>query len=200
MKVEECIKRFDNLMLPAWCDLYKDFIDSQKTLKPMGTSGGIDKNTRNVEGVSFSFSHMLQLNSWSKQTKIDTVPNVLMFHSVVKQLEIPLLNYNTMFKNIYNINLLQVDFLKYDVDGKYEVHSDEGADSKERLLTAIINLNQDYEGGDFEFYDPKNNRDVIRKEKLNKGSIMIFPSNFIYPHSVRPITKGKRYSLVCWMG
>ena len=53
-----------------------------------------------------------------------------------------------------------------------------------------IFLNDNYEGGEF----------MIRgKEvKLIRGDILIFPSNFIYPHEVKDITKGIRYSFVSW--
>ena len=35
--------------------------------------------------------------------------------------------------------------------------------------------------------------------KLGKGSIVFFPSNFMYPHGIQPITKGTRYSIVSWL-
>ncbi len=33
---------------------------------------------------------------------------------------------------------------------------------------------------------------------LKAGEIMIFPSNFLYPHRVDLVTKGTRYSYVSW--
>ena len=30
------------------------------------------------------------------------------------------------------------------------------------------------------------------------GDVIIFPSNFMYPHRVEPVTKGARYSYVSW--
>ena len=36
------------------------------------------------------------------------------------------------------------------------------------------------------------------KVNLNTGDLIIFPSNFMYPHSVEPIISGTRYSIVCW--
>jgi len=52
-------------------------------------------------------------------------------------------------------------------------------------------LNDDYKGGRF----------LIRDEeiKLKKGDILLFPSNFLYPHMVTKVTtKNPRYSFVCW--
>jgi predicted 2-oxoglutarate/Fe(II)-dependent dioxygenase YbiX len=52
-------------------------------------------------------------------------------------------------------------------------------------------LNDDYEGGELVFWESET-------IKLKAGSIMIFPSNFMYPHKVMPVTKGTRYSYVSW--
>ena len=35
--------------------------------------------------------------------------------------------------------------------------------------------------------------------KLKEGDLLIFPSSFIYPHEVKPIKKGVRYSYVSWV-
>ena len=39
----------------------------------------------------------------------------------------------------------------------------------------------------------------IKKFKLGKGTILFFPSNFMYPHIIKTITKGTRYSIVSWL-
>ena len=60
-----------------------------------------------------------------------------------------------------------------------------------------MNLNNEYKGGELIFTDQKDNE--IKKLKLSKGSIVFFPSNFMYPHKISPITKGTRYSVVAWL-
>jgi predicted 2-oxoglutarate/Fe(II)-dependent dioxygenase YbiX len=60
-----------------------------------------------------------------------------------------------------------------------------------------MNLNDEYTGGELIFSDQKNKE--IKKFKLQEGSIVFFPSNFLYPHGIQPITKGKRYSIVAWL-
>ena len=54
-----------------------------------------------------------------------------------------------------------------------------------------------YDGGNLIFTDQ--NRKEIKRLKLGKGSIVFFPSNFMYPHGIQPITKGTRYSIVAWL-
>ena len=48
--------------------------------------------------------------------------------------------------------------------------------------------------------NPRLNKFYLNQKliKINKGDILIFPSNFMYPHAVKPITKGKRYSYAAW--
>tara|TARA_B100000953_G_scaffold235490_1_gene196873 strand:- start:107 stop:667 length:561 start_codon:yes stop_codon:yes gene_type:complete len=60
-----------------------------------------------------------------------------------------------------------------------------------RKLSMSIILNSNFEGGDFEI------REASEKiPRLEKGSIIVFPSFFV--HRVTPVTKGIRYSLVAW--
>jgi predicted 2-oxoglutarate/Fe(II)-dependent dioxygenase YbiX len=53
-------------------------------------------------------------------------------------------------------------------------------------------LNDEYEGGEFAFFD----REIIIRG--GKGSIVMFPSNFMFPHEVMPVTSGTRYSIITW--
>ena len=58
------------------------------------------------------------------------------------------------------------------------------------IISIVANLNEDYEGS--EFYCRE------RKIELKTGDILLFPSNFMYPHEVKETTKGIRYSFVSW--
>ncbi len=59
------------------------------------------------------------------------------------------------------------------------------------VLSFILNFNDDYEGADLFFW-----KDTV--VKLGKGDIIMFPSNWLFPHGVTEATKGKRYSAVTW--
>ena len=90
----------------------------------------------------------------------------------------------------------QIDLLKYSPGGRYNLHVDHFSNVS-RHLSIIINLNNNYEGGDLVFTDPKSNE--VKRLKLGERSIVFFPSNFMYPHKIEPITKGTRYSIVAWL-
>jgi predicted 2-oxoglutarate/Fe(II)-dependent dioxygenase YbiX len=95
--------------------------------------------------------------------------------------------------NISHAN--QAEFLKYPAGGRYTAHMDTFLNPQEecRKLTVLAFLNDDFEGGKFfiqdgheRYYPPQ-----------AKGTVLVFPSFLV--HGVEDITKGTRYSVVCWM-
>ncbi len=83
-----------------------------------------------------------------------------------------------------------IHLLKYGPGGHLPAHQDQGVST--RVLSSVMYLNDDYEGGEIEFI----NSGV--KIKPAAGSIIFFPSNFLYIHEVYPITAGYRYSMPHW--
>lgn len=53
----------------------------------------------------------------------------------------------------------------------------------------VFNLNSDYEGGEFAFFNGKH------KINLRQGDALIFPADHFWVHEVLPVTKGYRYSI-----
>ena len=80
--------------------------------------------------------------------------------------------------------------LKYEKTGHLPAHQDQGIST--RVLSVLLYLNDNYEGGEIEFQH--SNLSI----KPDPGSILFFPSNFLYVHEVHPITNGIRYALPNW--
>jgi predicted 2-oxoglutarate/Fe(II)-dependent dioxygenase YbiX len=59
-------------------------------------------------------------------------------------------------------------------------------------LSIVGVLNDDYKGGEFIMFDDM-------EIKLKQGDVLIFPSNFLYPHKVNPVTEGVRDTFVSWV-
>jgi len=59
-------------------------------------------------------------------------------------------------------------------------------------LSIIGVLNDDFEGGELIMFEDK-------KIDTKKGDLIIFPSNFLYPHEITPVIKGVRYSYQSWV-
>jgi hypothetical protein len=92
----------------------------------------------------------------------------------------------------------EVRFNKYDVNTQMELHCDhihsmfDGQRKGVPILSVLASLDDGYEGGEFVMWEDT----VI---DLPKGSVMVFPSNFLYPHKVKEITSGVRHSVVSWV-
>ena len=69
---------------------------------------------------------------------------------------------------------------------------------KVRKLSMTVLLNDNYEGGEFEFISYSKEETFIDAPmgKHKKGQIIVFPSTM--EHRVRPVSKGIRYSAVVW--
>ena len=141
----------------------------------------LNTDIRNVKGYQLNFKTPTNLFYWNYIK--NEITRVYGF-------------YKAKFPMMASSKINQIDLLKYNSGGKYNVHTDHYTNSP-RHLSIIINLNEEYEGGDLIFTDQK--KVEVKRIKLGKGSIVFFPSNFMYPHSIEPITKGVRYSIVSWL-
>lgn len=58
------------------------------------------------------------------------------------------------------------------------------------LLSSVTLLNDTFKGGEFYMFN--------QKIDLEIGDTMIYPSMFLYPHKVTPVSDGVRYSMGVW--
>jgi len=90
-----------------------------------------------------------------------------------------------------------VRFNRYDINTQMAEHCDhihdmfDGQRKGIPILSVVGVLNDDYQGGEFIMWQDT-------EIELKTGDLMIFPSNFLYPHRVNEITQGTRYSYVSW--
>jgi predicted 2-oxoglutarate/Fe(II)-dependent dioxygenase YbiX len=89
----------------------------------------------------------------------------------------------------------QIDLLKYEKDNFYDYHVDDGKHTN-RILSCILFLNNDYEGGELCFKNTFDDEEVAVKPL--PGKLIIWPSNIMFPHTVKPVKKGIRYTVVGW--
>ena len=148
-----------------------------------GKKSKIQKNIRNTEAYSLDDNDgSLSTVHWGHYVR-HVISNL--FHK-----------YNKEFSTEATL-ISSVEILKYEKGGFYTIHSDHCA-SIPRTLSVIIFLNNDYEGGELNFHDPIT-EEIYQTIKPSPGRCVIWPSNFMYPHSVSPVTKGTRYAIVSWL-
>ena len=85
---------------------------------------------------------------------------------------------------------------KYEKGGYMSLHSDNihhshGQQYGFPQASVLLFLNDNFKGGEF----------IVSELQLNikKGDAIIFPSNFMFPHEVKKVTQGTRWSIVSWL-
>ena len=103
----------------------------------------------------------------------------------------------------YKLEYFQpVQFARYRNGGHYGWHQDSSgasASGEARKLSLTFSLSdpKTYEGGHLEFYRGERPMDEqVIEDIRGQGSVIVFDSRDY--HRVTPVTKGTRYSIVCW--
>jgi len=150
--------------------------------------GIVDKRIRYVQTQALTpFDQSLSVAFWAQylnKTIVHYMNEYLKFHKM-----------DITYKLVKNLN--QLDILKYEEKNHYTFHIDDGPDQY-RTLSAILFLNNDYEGGDLHFSDTDLDAQNQLLVKSSSGSLVVWPSNMLFPHAVSPVTKGTRYTIVAW--
>lgn len=184
MELQNFIKIYDSCLKPEAVSSLIQWLQKQSF-----EDGTVDTNILNTE---IRNTQVLSLLSPSEsQTQIHW--GNLLAHLVLEAMK----NYLSDIKSNGVVNgITTIDALKYEVGGHYIYHVDNGTHNH-RTLSAVLLLNNDYEGGELCFADPINHERYLKVEAA-PGRLIVWPSNFLYPHAVTPLTKGKRYSVVAW--
>lgn len=146
------------------------------------TASGKSDAERQCGVIGISFSNIIEKNKNIRQNLDQELFNCA--SSAIKN-----------YKNKFPAALIQEDsgyeLLRYK-EGQFYVEHTDSFKARPRAVSCSFILNDDYEGGEFAFFD----REL--KYKLKKGSCIMFPSNFMYPHEIMPVTSSIRYSIITW--
>lgn len=179
MKIENAIISYNKILSEKFCDKCIEY--AEKVCVDRLSTLDNNKEYRRVFGRTLAQQ---------------TISDKIYFKKVYDEVFNFYQQYKIVFPQVAATKLTQVDFLKYTPGGQYLFHTDD-MNSSPRALSIIMNLNEDYEGGNVVFGNQ--NLQEIKRVQLKKGSLLAFPSNFLYPHMIEPITKGTRYSIVAWL-
>jgi hypothetical protein len=186
MELKNFIKIFDNSLKPEIISSLIKWLEKQNFENGLVDVEVLNKKIRNTQVFAFHNP------SSGSQTGIHW-GNLLgfLFLEGMKKYLSEVSKINGLIGRIQTI-----DALKYEVGGHYTYHVDSGPNMY-RSLSAVLLLNNDYEGGELCFADPIN-QECYLKVDVVPGRLIVWPSNFLYPHAVTPLKKGKRYSVVSW--
>lgn len=181
--LDDYIKIFYGVLSDESCDIILDeYVNSSDWAESRTGDGNVNKHIRNCDIISLSQANVINKNPETRQ-KIDH----LLFDASGKALK----KYIEFFPNCEVNTDSGYDLLRYTEGGYYSLHTDSFKDIP-RSVSCSFNLNDDYEGGEFAFFDKEM---IIRAPK---GSAIVFPSNFMYPHEIMEVKKGTRHSVVTW--
>tara|TARA_R110000822_G_scaffold310547_2_gene443931 strand:- start:823 stop:1383 length:561 start_codon:yes stop_codon:yes gene_type:complete len=146
--------------------------------------GNLDKDIRKVK--------MCVLSNCS-----DSITNVHWHNVMQNRFEAHLKKYVEVndIKLMYSAQLETIQVLKYDKSDHYTWHYD-SFPGINRTFSCVYFLNEDYEGGELCFRNPDGTGEFTIPKKKNR--MIIWPSSFLYPHTVRPVKEGEKYSIVSW--
>jgi hypothetical protein len=158
--------------------------EAQQSAGAVNSEHVVQKSTRNCKAMS--------LPRYDEITDFDpTIPTYLL-HKFLNDNLNPVLD---LYCNEYTAHHWKKNegwqLLKYGADNYFVNHYD---DSKQypRTVSMSFYLNDDYEGGEIEF----SRFNLKIKPKANQA--IFFPSNYVYNHTVHPVTSGTRYAVVGW--
>ena len=123
-------------------------------------------------------------------------PQMFGYKTIQKGFDIAVSDYISIHTRIkiqeythFRINCYETGgFMKEHIDN---IHHSHGQKTGYPHLTSLIFLNDDYEGGEFKLCG-----EPLQKKK---GSAVVFPSNFMFPHEVQEVLSGNRYSIMTWI-
>ena len=171
---------------PEFCDdILDEYVDTDYW-EPTLTGSGHDPSARRCSFICISDQGIMEEDNVEQRKQIDEK----LFEIVASLID------EYQKKNPEFELEIQEDsgyeLLKYEEGDFYVQHSD-SFKQQPRALTVIISMNDNYDGGEVALF----NRELVYK--MSAGDVLIFPSNFMYPHEIMPVTSGTRYSLITWV-
>ena len=181
--INDYIVTFDGVITDALCDaILEEFSDETEWQKTIVGTGLVNDKVRTAETVVISYPHVIEKNS-KVRAKLDKY--------VFASAGLAIKKYNEKFPRALIQEDSGYELLRYKEGQFYTTHTDSFKE-RPRAVSCSFALNDDYEGGEFAFFD----RELVYN--LKKGSCIMFPSNFMYPHEIMPVISGTRYSIITW--
>ena len=182
-KLEDFIKIYDNIVTEDLCDrILNEYEKGDHWNATRVGQGVVDTNSRNCSVVQISDPQVIDKNfEIRKFIDVELHQQLL---EVVKRYSQDFCEFSPSIDTGY-------DLLRYETGQFYIQHTDSFL-QQQRSISCSLSINDDYSGGEFAFFD----REIMIRAK--KGSVIVFPSNFMYPHEIMPVTGGTRYSVITW--
>ena len=180
---------------------YKSFLNESICDKTVNELDLLDKSLWNEHEFYDSKNNKFLKKSGDQELSTLYSKNISTKEIIMKEL------WNGIYNYIINLNFSwfggwqgysEIRFNKYFQNTKMAEHCDhihslfDGNRKGIPTLSVLGILNDNYKGGEFIMFE---NKEI----KFSKGDLLIFPSIFLYPHKVKPVKIGTRYSFISWV-
>jgi len=192
LKVKDLIYRKNNIMPKEVCNYFINLFENniEKTLREASTKHIVN------EGLAYKLDNFKSLDLsklYKDSPEIEKAKNL-----AFKYIEMMILNYTQHLKinispvinNAWWTTTANIRVMRYQEGEQILDHLDV---NKRNRAACTINLNEDYEGGEFSFFSGK------ELYTLKTGDSIFFPAEPIFIHGTKKITKGIRYSINCFL-
>ena len=179
MDIEEYIGYYKNVVPVALC---KTIMNYDYNYQPSTYANHKGKTINTNERVLMDECWMGKDNVYYEDIK-------KAFERVIKKHSDKFSLFSVQHTTDFRINRYSIGgFMSSHVDN---IHHSHGQQYGYPQVSVLLYLNDDYEGGEFyvagKMFEPE------------QGSGIIFPSNFMFPHEAKTVTKGTRWSIVTWL-
>lgn len=183
--IENYILVFENVLTDAFCDdVVAEFSHSNEwNSAQVGPQASVDRSIRNADTISLSTPSVVQKNPKCREKIEETLYRAC--GGVLRQ-------YQASFPFCRIVEGMGFELLRYSPGGYYKIHTD-SFKKVPRALACSFALNDNFSGGEYSFFFGDK---MLRPAK---GSAVVFPANFLFPHEITEVISGTRYSVVTWM-
>ena len=185
-KIGDYIQEYPNILSPKLCE---------QIIKYYEATGAFVKSTYSTEGgVSSETEERVKMNEqW-----ITRKDKGGLYGDLLAGFKIALQKYTEEYPDIIIQHSTPFRLNKYSVGGFMvrhidNIHHSHGQQYGFPHVTMLLYLNDNYGGGEFELCNG------LISKKPKTGTCVAFPSNFMYPHEVKLVTEGTRYTVMVWL-
>ena len=182
-----------NTKLQEWVGYYEDIIpkdECKNLIRDVKNSGLLQPSTysNHTGEIKRSDKRVVMDDMWVKDKTTSSIINDF-FSKVIRKYSDKFERFSCQRHSGFRVNRYSSGgFMSEHTDN---IHHSHGQQYGFPQVSALLFLNDNYKGGEFI---------VAGNEYETKiGSGIIFPSNFMFPHEVKKITHGERWSIVTWL-
>ena len=182
-----------NTKLREWIGYYEDIVPKDGCESLIGVtknSGQLkpSKYANHAGKIKRSDKRVVMDDMWVKDKTTSSIINDF-FSKVIRKYSDKFERFSCQRHSGFRVNRYSVGgFMSEHTDN---IHHSHGQEYGFPQVSGLLFLNDNYKGGEF----------IVagNEYKTKVGSGIIFPSNFMFPHEVKKITDGERWSIVTWL-